>query len=42
NVRRSNTEPLVRLNLEADTESLRDLKCAELVPLLGTPVHGGH
>jgi phosphomannomutase len=35
NVRKSNTEPLVRLNLEADIASLRDAKLAELVPLLG-------
>ena len=37
NVRASNTEPLLRLNLEACTESLRDAKRDELVALLGTP-----
>ncbi|MFT5464336.1 MAG: phosphomannomutase, partial [Planctomycetota bacterium] len=37
NVRVSNTEPLLRLNLEASSKELRDAKCAELVSLLGTP-----
>ncbi len=37
NVRLSNTEPLLRLNLEACTAELRDEKRAELVGLLGTP-----
>jgi phosphomannomutase len=37
NVRQSNTEPLLRLNLEARTESLRDRKRDELVALLGVP-----
>ncbi|MDK1032556.1 MAG: phosphomannomutase/phosphoglucomutase, partial [Planctomycetia bacterium] len=37
NVRRSNTEPLVRLNLEAKTEKLCDEKFEELKGILGTP-----
>jgi phosphomannomutase len=37
NVRKSNTEPLLRLNLEADTPELLAARRAELVPLLGTP-----
>jgi phosphomannomutase len=37
NVRASNTEPLLRLNLEASTPDLRDRKRAELVALLGEP-----
>jgi phosphomannomutase len=37
NVRKSNTEPLLRLNLEADTPARLAAKKAELVPLLGTP-----
>jgi len=40
NVRQSNTEPLLRLNLEtADQKSLEE-KFAELKKLLGEPVHG--
>jgi phosphomannomutase len=35
NVRPSNTEPLLRLNLEASNPALRDQKRAELVSLLG-------
>ncbi|MEX1024097.1 MAG: phosphomannomutase/phosphoglucomutase [Planctomycetota bacterium] len=38
NVRASNTEPLLRLNLEARTEELRDARRDELVALLGNPV----
>ncbi|QDU67270.1 phosphomannomutase/phosphoglucomutase [Engelhardtia mirabilis] len=38
NVRASNTEPLLRLNLEARTAELRDAKRDELVGLLGEPV----
>jgi len=38
NVRPSNTEPLLRLNLEARTESLMRSKLAELTELLGQPV----
>lgn len=38
NVRASNTEPLLRLNLEACTADLRDAKRDELVELLGEPV----
>lgn len=38
NVRASNTEPLLRLNLEADTPDLMETKLAEVSPLLGTPV----
>jgi phosphomannomutase len=37
NVRASNTEPLLRLNLEASAPALRDEKCGELVALLGEP-----
>ena len=37
NVRKSNTEPLLRLNLEADTPARLAEKKAELLPLLGTP-----
>ncbi len=37
NVRESNTEPLLRLNLEASSASLRDEKRDELVALLGEP-----
>ncbi len=37
NVRASNTEPLLRLNLEASSSDLRDAKRAELVQLLGEP-----
>jgi len=37
NVRASNTEPLLRLNLEARTEALRDERRAELIALLGDP-----
>lgn len=40
NVRKSNTEPLLRLNLEATTPQLRDAKFAELKALLGEPVEG--
>jgi phosphomannomutase len=38
NVRASNTEPLLRLNLEAATPAIRDARRAELVGLLGDPV----
>jgi phosphomannomutase len=38
NVRASNTEPLLRLNLEAATAAIRDARQAELMELLGTPV----
>jgi len=37
NVRKSNTEPLVRLNIEAKTEKLKDEKFAELKSIIGTP-----
>ncbi|MDE0895055.1 MAG: phosphomannomutase/phosphoglucomutase [Planctomycetota bacterium] len=37
NVRCSNTEPLLRLNLEASTAATRDIRRDELVALLGTP-----
>lgn len=40
NVRKSNTEPLLRLNLEAKTPQLMEEKFAELRKLLGEPVHG--
>jgi phosphomannomutase len=37
NVRASNTEPLLRLNLEARTADIRDRRRRELVALLGEP-----
>ncbi len=37
NVRKSNTEPLLRLNLEASTSALLAEKKARLIPVLGTP-----
>ncbi len=38
NVRPSNTEPYLRMCLEADTAALRDEKQAEMIALLGEPV----
>jgi len=38
NVRPSNTEPLLRLNLEAYSRELFDAKVAEVYAILGTPV----
>jgi phosphomannomutase len=38
NVRKSNTEPLLRLNLEAETRDLMEEKLAEVGRKLGTPV----
>jgi phosphomannomutase len=38
NVRKSNTEPLLRLNLEADTEAMMKAKLAEVSAYLGTQV----
>jgi phosphomannomutase len=38
NVRKSNTEPLLRLNLEAETPELMEAKVAEVAKLLGKPV----
>ena len=40
NVRKSNTEPLLRLNLEAQTPGLRDEKLKELKKILGEPAEG--
>ncbi len=40
NVRKSNTEPLLRLNLEAPTADKLDEKFRELKKVLGEPVHG--
>jgi len=40
NVRKSNTEPLLRLNLEAKTPKLLEEKLHELQKILGQPVHG--
>lgn len=40
NVRASNTEPLLRLNMEADDADLLQRKLAELTPLLGHPADG--
>ena len=40
NVRASNTEPLLRLNLEASSQKQMDEKFAELKKILGEPVHG--
>lgn len=37
NVRQSNTEPLLRLNLEASSAALRDRRRDELIGLLGNP-----
>jgi phosphomannomutase len=37
NVRASNTEPVLRLNLEAESDELMQRKLAELTPLLGEP-----
>lgn len=37
NVRASNTEPLLRLNMEASSQSLLERKLAELTPMLGRP-----
>ncbi|MFT7485690.1 MAG: phosphomannomutase [Candidatus Paceibacteria bacterium] len=37
NVRASNTEPLLRLNLEASSAELRDQRREELIAILGTP-----
>lgn len=37
NVRKSNTEPLLRLNAEATTQKLLEQKLEELTPLLGEP-----
>jgi len=41
NIRASNTEPLLRLNLEAKDQATLDAKLAELKPVLGTE-HAGH
>jgi phosphomannomutase len=38
NLRKSNTEPLLRLNLEANTADLLQKKLAEVGAQLGTPV----
>ena len=38
NVRASNTEPLLRLNMEAQSDTQLNAKLAELKPLLGRPV----
>lgn len=38
NVRKSNTEPLLRLNLEANNEELMRKKLEEISPMLGKPV----
>jgi phosphomannomutase len=40
NVRKSNTEPLLRLNLEAKTRDLMEQKFGEMKKALGEPVHG--
>lgn len=40
NVRKSNTEPLLRLNLEAKTPEMLHEKLDELKRMLGEPVHG--
>jgi phosphomannomutase len=40
NVRKSNTEPMLRLNLEAKTPEMMQQKFAELKKLLGEPAHG--
>ncbi len=40
NVRKSNTEPMLRLNLEARDAATRDAKLKELQKILGEPAHG--
>ena len=40
NVRKSNTEPMLRLNLEAKTPQLMEQKLRELKKILGEPAHG--
>jgi phosphomannomutase len=40
NVRKSNTEPMLRLNLEAKNRQMMEEKFAELKKHLGEPVHG--
>lgn len=40
NVRKSNTEPLLRLNLETKSKAVLDEKLADLERILGKPVHG--
>lgn len=40
NVRKSNTEPLLRLNVEARDAKLLETILEEIMPLLGTPVAG--
>jgi phosphomannomutase len=40
NVRKSNTEPMLRLNLEARTPEMLDEKLRELKKYLGEPAHG--
>ena len=40
NVRKSNTEPLLRLNLEAQTPGLLQEKLKEVQKILGEPMHG--
>ena len=40
NVRKSNTEPMLRLNLEAPNASVLHEKLVELKKILGEPVHG--
>ena len=40
NVRKSNTEPLLRLNLETESPEMLESKLTELKKLLGEPVHG--
>jgi phosphomannomutase len=40
NVRKSNTEPMLRLNLEAKTPAMMQEKLKEVQKILGEPVHG--
>jgi phosphomannomutase len=40
NVRKSNTEPMLRLNLEAKTPQMLEEKLREVQRILGEPVHG--
>lgn len=40
NVRKSNTEPLLRLNLETGSREALEARFAELKKMLGEPVHG--
>ena len=40
NVRKSNTEPMLRLNLEARDQPTLERKLDEVTPMLGEPAKG--